>query len=209
MESTSTYLRAGIGGFQGRPLQTGDQIIWDTLSRPSLKMVQQLNTRISNQPFTEMEWSIASDLIPAFHNSPPIRVMKGRQYHLFTQESQETFFTEPFKVTAQADRMGYRLQGPILRLEKSQEMISEAVTFGTIQVPAEGHPIVLLADRQTTGGYPKIAEIASIDLSLIAQAKPGDHLYFTGITREEAERLHLEREIQMNQLKHGISQKFS
>jgi antagonist of KipI len=209
MQSTSTYLRAGIGGFHGRSLQAGDQLVYDSLSGLSLKMMQQLNARISNQPFVEMEWSISSDLTPAFKHEPPIRVMKGRQYHLFAKESQEKFFTEPFKVTAQADRMGYRLQGPILHLEKAQEMVSEAVTFGTIQVPAEGHPIVLLADRQTTGGYPKIGEIASVDLSLIAQAKPGDDIYFTRITHKEAGLLHLERERQINQLKHGISQKFS
>lgn len=209
MQSTSTYLRAGIGGFHGRSLQAGDQLVYDSLSGLSLKMMQQLNARISNQPFVEMEWSISSDLTPTFKHEPSIRVMKGRHYDLFAKESQEKFFTEPFKVTAQSDRMGYRLQGPALRLEKSQEMISEAVTFGTIQVPAEGHPIVLLADRQTTGGYPKIGEIASVDLSLIAQAKPGDDIYFTRITHEEAGLLHLEREIHINQLKHGISQKFS
>lgn len=208
MESTSTYLRANIGGFHGRSLQAGDQLTCDSLSGLSLKMVQQLNPRINNQPFVEMEWSISSDLIPTLQNKPLIRVMKGRQYHLFAKESQEQFFTETFKVTTQADRMGYRLQGPALHLEKAQEMISEAVTFGTIQVPAEGHPIVLLADRQTTGGYPKIGEIASIDLSLIAQAKPGDEVFFTEIAHKEAGLLYLEREIQIKQLKYGIFHKF-
>ena len=104
--------------------------------------------------------------------------MKGLQYQLFTKKSQEAFFTEPFTVTTQSDRMGYRLQGPHLELEQAKEMISEAVSFGTIQVPAEGNPIVLLADRQTTGGYPKIGQIATVDLSSIAQAKPGDMIHF-------------------------------
>lgn len=208
MESAATYLRAHIGGFQGRSLQAGDQIKFHSLSGLSLKMMQQLNNPINNQPFVEMEWSISSDLIPTLQNSPLIRVMKGRHYQLFTKESQEKFFTKPFKVTTQADRMGYRLQGPTLHLEKAREMISEAVTFGTIQVPAEGHPIALLADRQTTGGYPRIGEIASVDLSLMAQAKPGDEIYFTAITHEEAGLLHLEREIQIKQLKHGILHKF-
>ncbi|MCQ6274231.1 biotin-dependent carboxyltransferase family protein [Bacillus sp. V3B] len=208
MESASTYLRANIGGFHGRALQSGDQIKFDSLSILSLKMMQQLNRQINNQPFVEMEWSISSDLIPTLQSDPLIRVIKGRQYHLFAKKSREKFFTEPFKVTTQADRMGYRLQGPTLHLETAQEMISEAVTFGTIQVPAEGHPIVLLADRQTTGGYPKIGEIASVDLALMVQAKPGDDIYFTRITHEEAGLLHLEREIQIKQLKHGIFQKF-
>ena len=97
---------------------------------------------------------------------------KGRQFHLFSKQSQEKFFTETFEVTAQSDRMGYRLKGAVLPMEKSEEMISEAVSFGSIQVPADGNPIVLLADRQTTGGYPKIGQIATVDLPMIAQAKP-------------------------------------
>ena len=78
--------------------------------------------------------------------------------------------------------MGYRLQGALLKLEEQKEMISEAVTFGSIQVPQDGNPIILLADRQTTGGYPIIGEVASVDLPLLAQTKPGDILSFSEIT---------------------------
>src|SRR5699024_11878328 len=84
-----------------------------------------------------------------------------------------TLFRSP-----QSDRMGYRLKGKTLSLEQAEQMLSEAVAYGTIQVPTEGDPIVLLADRQTTGGYPKIGQIASVDFPLIAQAKPGEELYF-------------------------------
>jgi antagonist of KipI len=87
------------------------------------------------------------------------------------------------------------------------ELISEAVSFGTVQVPAEGQPIVLLADRQTTGGYPKIAQIITVDLPLMGQLKPGDRIYFSEVSHQEAEQLFLQRETKLNQLKLGISMK--
>ncbi len=208
MESKSTYLRAQIGGYQGRSLAAGDQIMFDPPSKLSKRMILQLNKNLTDKLFIEMDWTVTSDLIPNLHSEPSIRVMKGLQYQLFTKKSQEAFFTEPFTVTTQSDRMGYRLQGPHLELEQAKEMISEAVSFGTIQVPAEGNPIVLLADRQTTGGYPKIGQIATVDLSSIAQAKPGDMIHFSKITHEEAQLLFLELEIKINQLKHGIYNKF-
>jgi antagonist of KipI len=208
MESKSTYLRAQIGGYHGRSLEVGDQIMFAPPSKLSKRMILQLSKNLTDQPFIEMDWAVSSDLIPNLHSEPSIRVMKGLQYQLFTKKSQEQFFTEPFRVTTQSDRMGYRLQGPHLELEHANEMISEAVSFGTIQVPAEGNPIVLLADRQTTGGYPKIGQIATVDLSSIAQAKPGDMIHFSKITHEEAQLLFLELEIKINQLKHGIYNKF-
>ena len=208
MNSTSTYVRAKIGGFHGRALITGDQIKFYSPSELSHKMMQQLNFHGGNKAFAQMDWSIASDLIPNLKRNPPIRVVNGRHYHLFSKDSQEKIFSKPFIVTAQSDRMGYRLQGPTLKLTRAQEMISEAVVFGTIQVPADGNPIILLADRQTTGGYPKIGQIASVDLPLIAQAKPGDEVYFNKVSLEEAQKLYLEREIKINLLKHGILHKF-
>lgn len=208
LNSTSTYLRAQIGGFLGRALITGDQVSLDAPNELSLKMMKQLNLRVGNHAFTATDWFIVSDFLPNLNSKTFIRVMSGRHYQLFSKDSQEKIFSEPFTITAQSDRMGYRLHGPTLRLTKAQEITSEAVTFGTIQVPADGHPIILLADRQTTGGYPKIGQIASVDLSLIAQAKPGDELYFMQISHEEAQRLYLEREIKINLLKHGILHKF-
>ena len=128
-------------------------------------------------------------------------MIKGRHYSLFSKSSQEQFYSEPFVITAQSDRMGYRLQGPTLTLSKPQEMLTEAVAFGTIQVPADGNPIILLADRQTTGGYPKIGQIASVDFSLIAQAKPGDQVYFKLISHEDAQRLIFRTRIQYETIK--------
>ncbi|MCB6769084.1 KipI antagonist, partial [Phocaeicola vulgatus] len=87
-----------------------------------------------------------------------------------------------YRLSQNSDRMGYRLEGPKLAVKAAQEMLSESVSFGTIQVPSGGEPIVLLADRQTTGGYPKIAQVAFVDLPLLAQLKPGDKLRFKKIT---------------------------
>ncbi|PLR75602.1 KipI antagonist [Bacillus sp. V3-13] len=208
MESKSTYLRAGIGGFQGRALKAGDSVDFNEPGDFSNTIHEYLGKLTVDRPFAEAEWSVASDLIPLHGKDPSIRVMRGRQFELFSKESKDKFFSEPFEVTLQSDRMGYRLKGPLLKLENPEEMISEAVSFGSIQVPSEGNPIVLLADRQTTGGYPKIGQIASVDLPVIAQAKLGDMIRFSEITHEEAQLLFLKREKKIKQLKNGIVLKF-
>ena len=107
-------------------------------------------------------------------------------------------------ITMQSDRMGYRLSGPLLQLTKPLEMISEAVALGTIQVPPNGNPIVLLADRQTVGGYPKIAQVAGVDICTVAQIKPGGKILFQEISVAEAERLYMAREEELGQLKIAI-----
>ncbi|WP_409297190.1 biotin-dependent carboxyltransferase family protein [Peribacillus sp. SCS-26] len=208
MDSKSTYLRAGIGGYQGRALKPGDVIPFAPHGHLSTAMMENLEGQTRDQPFAEMDWSVTSNLIPLHRKDLTIRVIKGKQYNLFDKESKRKIFSEQFEVSPQSDRMGYRLKGPLLRLETPEELISEAVSFGSIQVPAEGNPIVLLADRQTTGGYPKIGQIASVDLPLIAQAKPGDYLTFNEVTHEKAQLLFLEREENLKQLKNGILLKF-
>ncbi|RFU62077.1 5-oxoprolinase subunit C family protein [Peribacillus glennii] len=207
MNSKSTYLRAEIGGFSGRALKEGDQIAWSSHGNLSGIMIKHLKSNLKDHFFMECDWSAAGDLID-YTSRRSIRVMEGRQFELFTKGSQEKFFSEPFTVTSESDRMGYRLKGPLLTMEKAEEMISEAVSFGTIQVPSEGNPIVLLADRQTTGGYPKIGQIAAVDLPYLAQAKPGDRVYFTKVTLDEAQSLYLEQETKIKQLKIGVSLKF-
>jgi len=208
LNSKSTYLRAGIGGFLGRALKSGDQLEIQEPSPLAKKMFQYLKNQLGSYTYKEMEWSITANLIPKYQNEQCIRVMKGREFELFTKESRKKFFTERFGITVQSDRMGYRLKGPTLKLEKSGEMLSEAVSFGTIQVPSEGNPIVLLADRQTTGGYPKIGQIASVDLPLVAQEKPGDTLTFSIISLKEAQQLYLKQEQAIQLLKRGIELKF-
>lgn len=208
MNSRSTYLRANLGGFKGRALQGNDQIPFGPLSKLSYEILTSLEKKLTHNKFVEATWTIAADLIPDYSENPAIRVMKGRQFHLFTKESQDKLYTEPFVVSPQSDRMGFRLKGPTLALDQTEEMISEAVGFGTIQVPADGNPIVLLADRQTTGGYPKIAQIATVDLPLIAQTKPGDSLRFIDISHSYAQQILIKREMKLKELKHGIALKF-
>ena len=99
--------------------------------------------------------------------------MKGTEYETFTGESKASLINSTFTVTKDADRMGYRLEGEqTLSTKEKFDLLSEAVTFGTIQVPPGGHPIILMADRQTTGGYPKIAQVISVDLPKLAQLQP-------------------------------------
>ena len=101
--------------------------------------------------------------------------------------------------------MGYRISGPLLELKDKRELLSEAVTNGSVQVPPDGNPIILLADSQTTGGYPKIAQVITADLSLIAQVKPGESIQFSQVTLKEAEQLFLQKEQQLKHLKISIS----
>ena len=114
-----------------------------------------------------------------------------------------------FRVTSSSDRMGYRLDGPVMRLSAPVELKSEGVAFGTIQLPPSGAPIILMADRQTTGGYPRIGEVVSVDLPLVAQLKPSDRLTFRAISLEEAQRLYLAHEFELAQARIAISLRHS
>lgn len=197
MASKSTYLRAELGGYQGRSLKSGDELETGSLLPDRL-------AALSAAASGELDWRIPA---PRYSAAPVIRMMRGRQFDLFNEESKKRIFSEFFSVSSHSDRMGYRLEGNLLSLEEPSELISEAVAFGSIQVPADGNPIILLADRQTTGGYPKIGQVASVDLSLISQLKPGDRLCFEEISLETAQTLYLEQEQQIKQLKIGIGLK--
>ena len=133
-----------------------------------------------------------------------VRVLRGAQFNWFDAASQQSFFSAEFEITPQSDRMGYRLAGPPLRLVSDREMISEAVTAGTVQVPPAGQPIVLMADRQTTGGYPKIADAATVDLSALAQVSPGARLRFQEISIEAAHQLIRTRQAHLGMLKQAL-----
>ncbi|NMD69718.1 biotin-dependent carboxyltransferase family protein [Bacillus sp. DNRA2] len=208
LNSRSTYFRAKLGGFKGRTLKAGDQISIDTPSALSKRLINTLNNKQTQKPFHEANWLINSSIVPSYREHPSIRVIKGRHFDLFDQASQTKFFENTFSILPQSDRMGYRLTGPRLSLTEQHEMISEAVSFGTIQVPADGNPIILLADHQTTGGYPKIGQIAAVDLPLIAQAKPGTKVRFIEITLAQAQLLFLQRERLISELKQGIQSRF-
>jgi antagonist of KipI len=115
-----------------------------------------------------------------------VRVVRGPHHSMFTADALETLFTARFIVTGQSNRMGYRLDGPPLRHVRSADILSDATPIGSLQVPASGQPILLMADRQTTGGYPKIGTVITADLPLAGQLAPGDWIEFAECTRDEA-----------------------
>lgn len=201
MSSKSTYLRAGVGGYEGRLLQAGDVL---ATAEPSQVSQSRMNRLAGETPFCAPKWAVSVDVLPQYRIRPALRVVWGLQRDLFTAESLEVFQSEKFLVTAQSDRMGYRLTGPKLSLREPHELISEAVSAGTIQVPAEGNPIVLMADHQTTGGYPKIAQVASVDLPVLAQVRPGESVSFQVISLEEAQLLFREQEAEIEAFRLGL-----
>lgn len=184
--SASTYLRATFGGIGGRALRDGDVIPAPDVRRCVAE-----------------RWRIDPRILPAYSAAPTIRVLRGAQ----APEFGRTFFTAPYKVTAQSDRMGLRLQGPTLVRHSGVELRSATVAPGTIQVPADGQPIVLMADAQTIGGYPQIAHVATVDLPVVAQVRPGDTLEFLEIALDEAHELALAREHALAMLRHGLAGK--
>ena len=164
-----------------------------------------MSERGSEHPFVATDWFAGLDLAD-YADDPTIRVMSGGQYDWFNDESRESFVSQSFSITRQSDRMGYRLAGPTLRFIRPRELISEAVTMGTIQIPPEGQPIILMADRPTTGGYAKIAQVATVDIPVLAQLKPGAKIRFLMISVEEAQGLYRSREAMVRRLGCGISQ---
>jgi biotin-dependent carboxylase-like uncharacterized protein len=177
MGSRSTYLRAGIGGHQGRALMPGDELpLGEPVGKPSLK-------------------KIPEGLIPEYKHEQTIRVISGPEAHYFEIPGLRSFLSTEYTVTAQSDRMGYRLSGdPIRHKEGMTNIISAGISLGTVQVPGDGQPIILMADRQTSGGYARIANIITVDLSLIAQMKPGERICFKETTLNIAHQLHIDRQ---------------
>ncbi len=174
MGSLSTYSRAGVGGFKGRKLAAGD----------SLPLV-----RASAPPGDERKFSAAFD-----YGSGPIRVVWGPQDDYFTDAGKRTFVEFEYRVSKEADRMGIRFEGPTIEHSQGADIISDGIAAGAIQVPGAGLPIVLLADRQTVGGYPKIATVASVDLPRLGRLLPGQAVRFSAIAVEEAEKLRRDQE---------------
>lgn len=193
MGSRSTYLRGGFGGFAGRALHKGDVLPVGPGDAEGVFGELREKLHSGALPF------VALDAPPRLSQPDPVegptmvRVMAGEQWQAFTGEAQRALVEAEFRLSPQSDRMGLRFEGPTLALREPLEMISEAVAFGTVQVPPNGNPIVLMADRQTTGGYPKIASVASVDLPLLAQLAPQQSVRFALIPLQEAQRLDLAR----------------
>jgi antagonist of KipI len=129
---------------------------------------------------------LRESLRPPYRKNPALRVVLGPFADYFSGEAIRVFFSTEYAITPQSDRMGYRLQGEPLQRQKPRELISCGLANGTIQVPPDGQPIILLADRQTIGGYPIIATLIHADLPLISQCVPGDKLRFSAVSTDEA-----------------------
>lgn len=184
--SRSTYARAGFGGWQGRALRAGDVV-------PVGSSLREVSGH----------WFIDPQILPCTRVTPAVRVVLGAN----AEEFSKAWLESQFIVTPQSDRMGMRLEGPALVRKGGVEQVSSAVTPGTMQVPPEGQPIVLMADAQTIGGYPQLAQVISVDLPLLAQLRPGDTLRFRVVKLEAAQERWLARERALAMLREGLAQK--
>lgn len=183
--SRSTCLVASFGGFHGRALAVGDIL---RVGAPSGPLTSLRGREIPG------EWR-------PHHGSPPtVRVVLGPQDDAFSEEGRRTFLDSVYRVTPHADRMGCRLDGPVIAHRSSADIISDWIPLGGVQVPGDGKPIILLADRQTTGGYPKIATAIGPDIPLVAQSRPGDALRFRAVSVTEAQAIAREVEAALGAL---------
>lgn len=194
LSSRATYLRAALGGWHGRALQAGDELPVFEPTATGRQLRQAVASASLAASWVAARWTPGSALCPHPHAQPLIRAVRGPEYGQFAETSQRAFWREPFTITPAADRMGYRLSGPALERVTTPELLSSAVTFGTVQVPPGGQPIALLADAQTTGGYPRLAQVCSVDFPALAQARPGQQLRFQEVSLAEAQALYLAQE---------------
>jgi antagonist of KipI len=185
--SRATDLRGGFGGFTGRALHDGDVV-------PAAPVARRVAAG----------WRIDERILPQYSATPTVRVLSGAQ----AAEFADGWAGAEFKVTAQSDRMGVRLAGPELKRTATEELLSSAVAPGTVQVPPDGQPIVLMADAQTIGGYPQLAHVIGVDLPLVAQLRPGDTVRFQKVELNEAHQLILARERTLALLHEGLAEKF-
>ena len=185
MGSRATYIKAAIGGVDGRPLRAGDV----------------LNAFGDGSDLPPSSADFPPESIPKYGSSHELRVVLGPQDAAFTQAGIATFLSATYTVSINSDRMGYRLEGAPIEHTDGPDVISDGTPLGGIQVPGDGQPIILLADRGTTGGYTKIATVISTDLSKVAQAMPGHTVTFKAVSVEEAQEIHRRQEALLNSIR--------
>jgi biotin-dependent carboxylase-like uncharacterized protein len=168
--SRATYLRGRLGGLEGRALRRDDVL--------RLGAAASVRRR-----------AIGARAIPDWRAEPVLRVVLGPQADRFTDEGIAAFLGGSYEVLPQSDRMGARLQGPRIAHARGHDIVSDGIALGAVQVPGDGQPIVLLVDRQSTGGYTKIATVCSFDIPRVGQAKPGQRVRFSAVDVAEAQRL--------------------
>jgi antagonist of KipI len=176
--SYSTNVKAASGGLNGRPLQKNDEI--------SFREKNEYKCFLRDRDFLILHWK--ADIVWKETFIDRIAIVPGNEWDLLAKDSRKKIFKDSFVIGSLADRMGYRLQGT-LNARQNCELVSSIVSFGTIQLLPNGELIILMADHQTAGGYPRIAYVASAHLPLLAQKRPGDKIYFRFIDQEHAEEL--------------------
>lgn len=184
MGSRSTYVRAQIGGVQGRSLVKGDLLLCD------------LDSVESQKPGIR----IPESLLPMISHEQIIRIVMGPQTSSFTAQGVATFLSSSYQVSQQSDRVGCRLEGPVIEHVDGADIISDGIPFGGIQVTGDGLPVILMADRGVTGGYAKIGTVASVDLWKVAQALTGDVFSFKAISPKDAQTSLIERKKELSKL---------
>lgn len=184
--SASTNLTAGAGGYKGRTLRKADRIGF--------------KNKVPHSPYFSRH--LSRSIIPPYSRFPVVRIIAGAEYELLSASSRETL-DQTFTISNDSNRMGFRLTGGPLFLAGSIELLSSAVSFGTLQLLPDGQMIVLMADHQTSGGYPRIAHVVTRDLPLLAQLGPNDRVAFQLVTIEDAEGLAMKFESEINLLKVG------
>jgi antagonist of KipI len=198
MGSASTHLSAGFGGFQGRALGIGDRL--ETGPPGDRYPTLRRHFHQEQRPFLGLDWFVPWSRELDFTQPAILRIIPGPEWPLLTSESRQSLLETAFTVTPHSNRMGLRMQGPKLSLEQPLEMVSSGVATGTLQLPPDGSLILLMTDRQTTGGYPRLGELASVDLPKAAQLRPGETLRFSSISLEAAQALLLRREAHLHDL---------
>ncbi len=173
MGSYSTNLKCKIGGFEGRKLQAGDEIPFKIDRNQLLAMYR------------------GAESVPTFGQTDiELRVVLGPQDDYFTDKGIDTFLSSEYVITQESDRMGIRLEGDKIEAKGGVDIISDGIPLGAVQIPSSGKPIIMMADRQTVGGYAKIATVVSADIGLIAQSKPGTKVHFTAVSLKESQRIY-------------------
>lgn len=175
--SRSTHAPTGMGGFRGRSLRRGDRVTFGASRPGALASVERARAADAAASNADRENGATQTRV---------RVLAGPQHDRFASDALDRLCAKPYTIESASDRMGYRLAGEALARTEAAEIISDATPLGSIQVPSNGQPLLLMADRQTTGGYPKLATVISADIGIAAQAAPGETLWFELCSRAEA-----------------------
>jgi biotin-dependent carboxylase-like uncharacterized protein len=186
MNSVSTYTRGKLGGIKGRRIEK-DDILISGVSQSGLDARK-----------------VRDEYIPSYSSEEEIRIILGPQDDYFDEEAIKVFLSSTYVITKDSDRMGYRLEGPEIKAKERHDIITDGLLPGAIQIPGNGKPIIILKDAQTTGGYTKIATVISVDLSKLAQLKPGDKVRFRAVDLFEAHKILVETENKIKEIKETL-----